>query len=445
MKKDIDYESVRRFEAMRKPMSLQDAIQESGRCLLCEDAPCSKGCPGGTDPAKFVRQIRFANYKGAARTIRSNNVFGYACAFTCPVEKLCEKACCSCTLGDPIDISGLQRFACEYGRERGLEPLERKTSGGPKVAVVGAGPAGMSCAAALAQQGYEVTVFEREERAGGVPLWNIPSYRLPPEAVDEAMKNCRELGVRFVFGKSLEGKAAADALFADGSKACFLSTGLCASAELEFLKGYENVASAKDFLRSVKLGKKVPDLKDKNVAVIGGGSVAMDAAVTARSLGAKRVYAVSLEALEELPADEEEIELAHGSGVVLKPSSQITDAIGAGKNVTALKGVEIEWKEPGNFNPSNARRLAGTEFNLKADYVIQAIGSVAGAEVREIAANVNRGDRGTVSVDEGFSTGVPGFFAGGDIASGGATIAQAVGDGKKAAEGIDAYLKRGGR
>lgn len=445
MKKDIDYEGVREFRTMRKPFHMQDAVREASRCLLCEDAPCNKGCPAGTDPAKFIRQIRFENYKGAARTIRNNNVLGYACAFTCPVEKLCEKECCSKALDDPINISGLQRFACEVGRDAGLEPLERVPTRGPKVAIIGAGPAGMSCAAHLARKGYGVTVFEREERAGGVPTWGIPAYRLPQGAVDDALQQCQELGVRFVFGTSIGGNDAVRRLFTDGYGAAFLSTGLGASAELEFLKGYENVVSAKDFLRSAKVGKKAPDLNGKSVVVIGGGSVAMDAAVTARSLGAKWVYAVSLEALCELPADAEEIELALGSNVALRPSSQITDAVADGSRVAALRGVEIEWKEPGSFHPSNARRREGTEFNLEADYVIQAIGSVAGAEILGIAAGLKHKARGTIAVGDDFATGVPGVFAGGDIASGGATIAKAVGDGKKAAEAIDAYLRKGGK
>lgn len=445
MGKDIGCEGVEIFGTVPGPPDLQGAVREAARCLLCEDAPCSKGCPAGTDPAKFVRQIRFENYKGAARTIRNNNVFGYACAFTCPVERLCEEECCSKALNDPVDISGLQRFACEYGRERGLEPAERITPKGPKVAVVGAGPAGMSCAAHLARKGYAVTVFEKESQAGGVPAWGIPSFRLPQEAVDDAAKILRELGVGIVFGKSVEGSDDVRGLFSDGFAACFISVGLCASAELEFLKGYENVVSARDFLRSARCKKGAPDLKGKDVVVIGGGSVAMDAAVTARTLGAKRVCAVSLEALGELPADAGEIELAHRAHIVFKPSSQITEAQASGKRVAALKGVEIEWKEPGSFHPSNARRREGTEFALQADYVVQAIGSIAGAEIASIAAGLKHGGRGTIAVGDDFATGVPGVFAGGDIAGGGATIAKAVGDGKKAAEGIDASLRKGGK
>lgn len=442
MKKPIDYASIKEFSVMRKPMTLQDAVVESGRCLLCEEAPCSKGCPAGTDPGKFVRQIRFVNYKGAARTIRNNNVMGLTCALTCPVEKLCEKECCSKMLGDPINISGLQRFACEYGKDFKLELPEKRAANRGNVAVVGAGPAGLSCAATLASLGYQVSVFEKEDSAGGVPMWSVPPYRLPRVAIDDAANYLKQLGVSFYFGKAIEGKDAAKKLLAEGYKACFVSTGLGSSMGLPILNGYQNVSSAKDFLRQVKFGPK-PNLSGKHVVVIGGGSVAMDAAVSAKALGAKRVCAVSLESQGELPADAEEIELARGIDVVLKPGAQIMEVVGNGKNVQSLKGIEIEWREPNNFTSANAKPIEGTEFNLRADYVVQAIGSAASADVKNLADGLKFKARGGVVVGEDFSTDVPGIFAGGDISNGGATIAKAVGDGKLAAEGIDKYITRG--
>lgn len=428
MKKPIDYDSIRKFRRMRPAFGLQDAICEASRCLLCEDAPCSKGCPAGTDPGKFIRQIRFANFKGAARTIRNNNVFGGVCAHTCPVEKLCEKECSEKKLGDPINISGLQSFACEYGRQFKLEPFEKGAGSGARIAVVGAGPAGASCAVELAKLGYLVTVFEKENAAGGIPAWHVPPYRLPKNAIEDVAGALRDTGVDVVFGRAIEGQEAVKGLFGEGFKACFISTGLGASAELALLKGYENVAKAKEFLRSVKFGVR-PDLSRKIVAVVGGGSVAMDAAVTAAALGAKKVYVISLEGAGELPADKEEIELARGVNAIFKTNSQLTNAIGNGKRILALKGVEIEWMKPGNFSPSNAKPIEGTGFDIRVDFVIQAVGSVSD----------------TIAVADDFSTGVPGVFAGGDIANGGATIAKAVGDGKKAAEGIHNFIVRGGK
>lgn len=441
MKKKINYGRIKEFGVMRECMTVQDAVSESSRCLLCEDAPCSHGCPAGTDPAKFVRQIRFQNYKGAARTIRNNNVLGAICAFTCPVEKLCEKECCSKLLNDPIDIAGLQRFACEYGDKFKLEPMEKGTGNKGKVAVVGAGPAGLSCAANLVKLGYFVTVYEKEDHAGGVPLWGVPAYRLPRATIDAAVSNLKNAGVSFVFGRKVEGKGALSELLSDGFNACFVSTGLSGSLNLDTFKGYKNVADAKEFLRSAKLGKK-PELSDKIVAVIGGGSVAMDVAVTAKSLRAKKVYAISLEGPNELPADAEEIELARGVDVVFKTNSQIVDVAGSGDKLTSLKGMEIEWKEPNNFSPANARRIEGTEFNLNVDYVVEAIGSTASAEVKEFAEGLKYKGRGTIAVTDDFSTDISGVFAGGDISNGGATIVKAIGDGKAAAESIDKYISR---
>lgn len=421
MKKPINIENVNRLESMRAGLNLQDAIKESGRCLLCEDAPCSKACPAGTDPAKFIRQIRFANYKGAARTIRNNNILGGVCAFTCPVEKLCEKDCTSKKLGDPIDINGLQRFACEYGKNAGLEPMDDAAKNKYKVAVVGAGPAGMACAAELAKMGYNVTVFEKDNAVGGVASWGIPSFRLPKDALQDSIANLKSLNVEFKLGSTLNSESEILNLLEKGYNAVFVATGLSKPVELDIFSNYENVASATDFLKAVKTKRRDYGIGGKTVAVIGGGAVAMDAATTAKALGAKRVYTVSLEDLNEMPANEEELDVARKAGVVFKPSAQITEVVNDGKKIIGLKGIETEWKVKENFSPSNAVQIKGTEFTLKADLVIQAIGSRPGFKVGEKS----------------------GVFTGGDISNGGATIAQAVGDGKKAAEKIHAFLTKG--
>ncbi|EKD51041.1 MAG: Sulfide dehydrogenase (Flavoprotein) subunit SudA [uncultured bacterium] len=339
----------------------------------------------------------------------------------------------------PINIAGLQQFACEYGCTNKLESFEKVESHGKKVAVIGSGPAGLACATELAKKGFSVTVFEKENSAGGVPVQTIPSYRLPNAAISDAVNTAKQLGVNFVFGKTISGKDAVKNLLNDGYKACFVSTGLVTSTELPLFNGFQNVANAKSFLNTVKFGSK-PNFNGKNVAVIGGGSVAMDAAITAKALGASNVYAVSLEALNELPADPEEIELARGAHVTFIPASQITEVVSEGKNISALKGVNITWAEAGNFSPANARPVAGTSFTIKADYVIQAIGSSAGAEIKELATGLKHKGRGTIAVSDAFATDVKGVFAGGDIVNGGASIAQAVGEGKKAAESIHRYL-----
>lgn len=420
---------------MKKSLTERDAVCEAARCLLCEDAPCSRDCPAGTDPARFIRQIRFENYKGAARTVRNNNIMGGVCSFTCPAEKLCEKECTARALeGEPIDIPGLQRFAYEYGREHDLETPKKEGPAKGRVAIIGAGPAGMSCAFELLKKGCEVTIFEKERNAGGVARWLIPHFRLAEDAVSYSVETLENLGAEFVFGKAVEDKDAVCRLLSGGFDACFIGAGLGRPLELPVFKGYDNVRAASDFLRNTKGGKKMA-MDGMSVVVIGGGSVAMDAAVTAKALGAKRVYAVSLEWLEELPADPEEIDMAEKSHVIFRPNAKITEVVPSGKKIAYVKGVETEWVNPCDFSPANARSVEGTEFSLKADYVIQAIGSRIGTEPGNIAPELTTTGRGTIAVGDDFSTNIPGVFAGGDV-TGPSSIAKAVGDGKKAAEAV---------
>lgn len=429
MKKPINYDNVLKMKPMRESLTLTDAINEAGRCLLCEDAPCSKGCPAGTDPAKFIRQIRFANYKGAARTIRNNNILGLACSSTCPVEKLCEKECTSRKFGEPINISGLQGFACEYGMENKLEPPTKGKDGKSRVAVVGAGPSGIACAAELAKNGYNVTIFEKDDGLGGVVTWGIPAYRLAPRAIEYATSTLKDLDATVKFKTEIKGKEGVLKLLSEGYDAVFIGAGLAQSYGLDTFKGYKNVTSAAEFLRSAR-AHKTPNVKGKIVTVIGGGAVAMDAAVTAKTLGAKKVYAISLESTNELPANEEELALARMAGVIFRVSSKVKDVISGGETVTGIKGTEIEWGEKGNFSPANAVEVAGTEFTLKTDLVIQAIGAGMEVEIKELAATVR----------EDCSTSTAGVFVGGDLLKGMATVAKAVGDGKRAAESIDRYI-----
>nr|NQU92591.1 FAD-dependent oxidoreductase [Bacteroidota bacterium] len=441
MKKKINRDKIQAFESMREPFGLQDAIREANRCLLCHEAPCSAGCPAGTDPGKFIRQIKFYNYKGAARTIRNTNILGSVCAFICPVEKLCEQKCSVMALEDPINISSLQRFATEYGKKFGIEPLRKSSKTAGKIAIIGGGPAGMGCASTLAKLNYDVTIFEREESAGGVPKWNIPAFRLPGQALAYDIKNLTDQDVEIKYDSPIESDNAVMALLADGYQAVFISTGLNLPFYLKMLNGYENVEDYIGFLRHNKTGKSTISLKNKNVAIIGGGSVAIDSALTAKALGAKKVYLISLEHLDELPADREEINLARVMDIIFKSGSQIAGVIANNKTITGLKGIETEWIEPGKFVPDNARQIIGTEFSINVDLVVQAIGTKPGPEVTRFVKNLETRGKGTIVVNDHYETNIPGVFAGGDVANGGITVVQAVADGKKAAEGIDRYLQ----
>ncbi len=440
MRKPVDPLKIKQFESMREPMDLQAVIKESNRCLLCFDAPCSSACPAGTDPAKFIRQIKFYNYKGAARTIRGNNILGSVCAFICPVDKLCEKQCSLKALEDPIDIKGLQRFASEYGRQSVLEPLPEslKTSG--RVAIIGCGPAGMGCASALATLDYDVTIFEREDNAGGVTHWNIPEFRLPADALGYDVSNLLNQGVEIRYNSTAASTESIVGLLAQGYDSVFISSGLTEPFTLPFLESFPNAVDYISFLRQVKFDKESIDLKNKNVAVIGGGSVAIDSAVSAKACGANKVYLISLEHLDELPADSEEINLAHTMNIIFKAGSQITGVVQDGTKITGLTGTETEWAEPGKFSPSNALQVQGTEFRLNVDLVIQAIGTSPGRELPGFAEGLITKGKGVIDVDSGFGTSIPGVFAGGDVTNGGATVVQAVGEGKKAAAFIDNYI-----
>lgn len=440
MKKPVNPAEIVNFRSMREPLSLQAAIKESNRCLLCHDAPCSIGCPAGTDPGKFIRQIRFYNYKGAARTIRTNNILGSVCALVCPVEKLCEKECSIKALEDPIDISGLQRFAMEYGEQFGLEAPERSKKTNGKVAVVGAGPAGMGCAAELAKLDYDITIFERTGMAGGVPKWNIPEFRLPENAIAQDVENLLGMGVEIKYNEPIVSNDAVVELLNAGYEAVFLGNGLSKPFVLKFLNDFENAVNYIDFLREIKIDHNKWNLRGKNVVVIGGGSVAIDSAVSAKAAGAKKVYLIALEQLDELPADKEEIHLAQIMHIIFKAGSEVTDAMSKNNRIVSLQGTEVEWKTPGNFSPENIRNIDGTAFTLRVDLIVQAIGTAAGPETRTIAEGLQTKAKGIVEVNEIFETNLPGIFAGGDLVNGGATVVQAVGEGKKAARSIHNYL-----
>lgn len=441
MKKEILISNIVDFESMREKMSLQEAIIESNRCLLCEDAPCSKGCPAGTDPGKFIRQIKFQNYKGAARTIRNNNIMASSCAHICPTEKLCELGCSIKGLSHSINIAGLQQFAITYGIENNLEPMVESQKNKGKVAVIGAGPSGLSCASELAKMDYDVTVFEKNDSVGGVLRWNIPDFRLPLSAIEEDFKNIKELGVEIKYNEHIDTKEKADKLVNEFD-AVFLGTGLNKAFLLPELKGYDNSKSYIDFLRSIKDSKEdiAKQVKGKTVSIIGGGSVALDCAVSSFALGAKKVYLISLEHLVELPADPEEVVLGQLVNVIFKPNTKITSVKSEGNNIVALKGNEIEWKEENNFSPNNAVNIDNTEFTLKTDLVIQGIGTYP--IIKEVFSDLETFGKGCVVSTDGI-TNQSKIFAAGDLVNGGATAVQAIGEGKKAALAIDTFIKGG--
>ncbi len=414
VKSDFNSEAVAGF-------THRTAMEEAARCLLCIDAPCSQGCPAGTDPGKFIRSIRFRNVKGAAETIRENNILGGTCARVCPYDRLCEEFCSRCGIDKPIQIGKLQRYAIEQEEAFNMQilkaPAEKKAG---KVACVGAGPASLACASELAKAGYNVTIFEREAEAGGVLTYGIVPTRLPKKVVDHDIKMVKDLGVAFEFNKEVKEADLTD------FDAVFVGVGLW-GAKIPDIKGKDlkNVYAAVDFLKQART------LEDKfapgeNVIVVGGGDVAVDCAVSAKLAGAKNVRIVYRRTIEEAPANMTEFEYALSLGIGITTEMAPAELVGTDKVEFAM------------FDGRDG--VSGAKF--KADAVVFAIGQ--GPEAVDGFAAVATDDKGSVKVSDQFETNNEKVFAAGDIVNGGKTVVEAVAEGKAAAASIMAYLEKKG-
>jgi len=424
---------------------LSQAILEASRCLLCYDAPCSKECPAGTDPGTFIRKLRFKNIKGAIRTIKENNILGGLCGILCPTERLCKKACSATEIDRPIEVGKIQRFLVEYGWETGFKPLEKVQLNKSEIAIIGSGPAGLSCASELAKAGLKVTIFEAKENPGGVLRYGIPEFRLNGEFLDRELEDIKTLGAEIKCNSKINFKGV-DELIKKGFKAVFIATGLWNTYKLDIPgSDLKNVTTATQFLESVRIGKisKITSMvKNKNVGIIGGGSVAMDVANICKGLGAKKVYCICLEGLAEIPADKYDLQMALDNYIIIKPQCEVKEIIGDNGMVAGLKGNETEWIKPNLFIPSNAREVPGTEFNLKVSAVVMAIGSGADPGTKDICSTIEYKDNNLIKAKEdGVSTKDQNIFTGGDIVRGPALIAEAIADGKEAAKKIIEKIK----
>ena len=338
-------------------------MEEASRCLLCHDAPCSKACPAGTDPAKFIRSVRFKNFKGAAETVRVNNILGSICARVCPTERYCQLGCSRSGIDKPIDIGRIQRYVTDFEEAMKMDILEVKKPNGKKVAVVGSGPAGLSVAGLLAQDGYKVTVFEKEAKAGGYLRYGIPEYRLPTPVVDKEIKRIEKLGVEILTSHPVEDLKKLQKEY----DAVVLAVGHGKGKVLPIFAGHRYVKTAVDFLHACKQKKgnvKVPE----HVLVIGGGDVAMDTVTTLKLLGVKQVTDVVYETFEEFKASKKELQGAQEQGV------SIID----GYVPVSLKGKTVRF----------AHRYIPAEVKVKADLIILAVGQAT--EAGEFGLEVNK-------------------------------------------------------
>ena len=445
-----------KFKEMSKGLNLAQAIAEADRCLLCHDAPCSEGCPADTQPGEFIRKLRFKNITGAIRTIKENNIMGGACGVLCPTSRLCEEKCSAMFKSlnrpegadRPIQIGKIQRFLVEHSWQRGFKIFEKPEPRSEKIAVVGSGPGGLSCAAELAKDGYQVTIFEARPEPGGVLRYGVVFYRFDLDFLEHEMEDIKALGVKFQCNTPIEGKNAAEKLLKDGFDAVFLAPGLWDAATLKPEgQNIEGLFSSVDYLEALsderfkQMGKK---FKDKTVAVIGGGSVAMDCIESAVRLGAKDVYLVYRRSYSQMPAEPDERIEAQEAGVHFLLLNQPTDYVTDQKN--RLKGLKLVRTRLGEPDASGRRRpleIPGSEWIMDTDIVIEAIGNIAPEKSSDWYPNVAVDGKKLIKADpETGKTSVDGIFAGGDIVRGPALVVQAVQDGKVAARAIKEYLKK---
>ena len=362
--------------------------EEASRCLLCLDAPCSKACPAGTNPDKFIRSVRFRNFKGAAETVRENNALGAICARVCPTEKYCQKGCSRSGIDRPIDIGRIQRFITDFEDSVGMQILEAGKDNGKSVALVGSGPASLQAAVSFRQMGYKVEVYEKEKVLGGM-LRLIPEYRLPDKIVDKEIERIEKLGVKFISGKQV-GKDISIEELKKSHDAVVLAPGYSYGKMLPMFEGNKYVRSAVDFLREVKAKKgdvKVPN----NVLVIGGGDVAMDVVSTLKLLGCENVTDVVYEQFKEFKASKKELEGAQDLGV------------------TIIDGYVPAHVEDNVV--SFAHRVIKAEVKVEADLIILAVGQypdVSGLGIELVKGEVNEG--------KPYYTKDPKVFVCGDIA-----------------------------
>ena len=382
-------------------------MEEASRCLLCHDAPCSKACPAGTDPAKFIRSVRFKNVKGAAETVRVNNILGAICARVCPTERYCQLGCSRSGIDKPIDIGRIQRYVTDSEDAFKMDILETKKPNGKKVAVIGSGPAGLSVAGYLQMEGYSVTVFEKDAKAGGYLRYGIPEYRLPSTVVDKEIKRIEKLGVTIETNHPVEDVNALKKEY----DAVVVATGHSKGKMLPIFEGKRFVKTAVDFLHEAKRRKgniKVPE----NVLVIGGGDVAMDTVTTLKLLGVKQVTDVVYETFEEFKASKKELSGAQEQGV------SIID----GYVPVALKGKKVVFEH----------RYIKAKLEVKADLIILAVGQYT--EANKFGFEVNK----LQEVTNGNKNGI---FVCGDIAPGGEkTVVYAVKNAKEVASSVKKYL-----
>lgn len=427
------------------------AKEEATRCLNCKNSPCVKGCPVNVHIPEFIAKVAEGEFEEAYKIITSTNGLPAVCGRVCPQESQCEGKCVRGIKGEPVGIGRLERFCADYHMKNSTEKPQKPQTNGKKVAVIGAGPSGLTCAGDLAKKGYEVTIFEAFHTAGGVLVYGIPEFRLPKAIVRKEVQNLEDLGVdietNMIIGKTLS----VDELFEMGYKAVFIGSG----AGLPSFMGIEGeeligVYSANEYLTRTNLMKAyledydTPIIESKAVAVVGGGNVAMDAARCAKRLGAETVYIVYRRGLEEMPARKEEVHHAMEEGIIFKNLNNPVKILGdENGRVKAIECVEMELGEPDESGRRRPVAKEGSNFEIPVDTVIMSIGTSPNPLIRSTTKGLDTNRKGCLIVNEDtMQTTREGVYAGGDAVTGAATVILAMGAGKQAAKSIDEYLSK---
>lgn len=433
--------------------TVEMAKDEADRCLNCKTKPCMEGCPVSVKIPEFIDLIKQDDFEGAYQKIKETNALPAVCGRVCPQEKQCESKCVRGIKTEPVAIGRLERFVADYHMANVEEKIEKPQLNGKKVAVVGSGPSGLTVAGDLAKLGYEVTVYEAFHTAGGVLMYGIPEFRLPKDIVQKEISNLKEMGVKIetnvIIGKTIMVDELFDGM---GYDAVYIGSG----AGLPSFMGLEGeslngVYSANEFLTRINLmkGYKFPEYDTpvyvgKNVAVLGGGNVAMDAARSAKRLGAENVYIVYRRGKEELPARAEEVHHAEEEGIVFKLLQNPTRFIGNDDGwVEGMEVIKMELGEPDESGRRRPVEIEGSEEVLDIDTVVVAIGQSPNPLIRKTTKGLDTNKRGCIIADEETGkTSKDHVYAGGDVVTGAATVILAMGAGKAAAKAIDEELNK---
>lgn len=425
------------------------ALDEAARCLNCKNPLCMQGCPVEVRIPQFIKKITEKDFEGAYETIKLTNSLPAICGRVCPQESQCESKCVRGIKGDSVGIGRLERFVADYHMKNNTAKNQLPTQNKHKVAIIGSGPSGLSCAGDLAAKGYDVTIFEALHLAGGVLVYGIPEFRLPKNIVQKEIENLRDIGVKVETNMVVGKIFSVDELLNSGFESVFIGSGAGLPKFMNIPgENFSGVYSANEYLTRVNLmkayreGSQTPILHAKKVAVVGGGNVAMDSARCALRMGAEKVYIIYRRSREELPARKEEVEHAEEEGIIFNFLINPVEILGDEKRrVTGIKCQKMGLGEPDASGRRKPVPIEGSEFTFDCDCVIMALGTSPNPLIKSTTDGLDTQKWGGIIADESGRTSKKGVFAGGDAVTGAATVILAMGAGKKAAAAIDEYIQ----